>query len=314
MNNPFFSVIIPTYNQASFLEASLRAVFQQTFKNYEIIVIDNHSSDNTTSLVKRYKKKIIYKKINNNGIIAKSRNLGIKLAKGKWIAFLDSDDYWSKDKLKITHQLAKKYLPKVICHSEWISYPKNKKNKIWTYGPYKKNFYRLLLKHGNRLSTSATIVEKNFLRKNKILFDEQKKFITSEDYNFFMDLAHKGANFYFTIKPLGYHFFHKKNASSNLSKHLKSLETVIKHHVFNVQEFTKNKKLLWREIKESLNLRNSIFNFKNVSRIQQSKEIMSFLINKPLFTLNYINSLLFKKIKESLIYLFYKLKFFTFTS
>ena len=102
MNNPFFSVIIPTYNQASFLEASLRAVFQQTFKNYEIIVIDNHSSDNTTSLVKRYKKKIIYKKINNNGIIAKSRNLGIKLAKGKWIAFLDSDDYWSKDKLKIT--------------------------------------------------------------------------------------------------------------------------------------------------------------------------------------------------------------------
>jgi len=314
MNNPFFSVIIPTYNQASFLKASLHSVFQQTFKNYEVIVIDNKSSDNTAEIVKKYKKKIIYKKIKNNGLIAKSRNLGIKLAKGKWIAFLDTDDHWSKDKLKITFQLTKKSSVKVICHSEWISYLSKTKDKIWTYGPYKKNFYQLLLKNGNRLSTSASVVEKKFLYENQILFDEQKKFITSEDYSFFMNVARKGAKFYFTNKPLGNHFFHKKSASSNLSKHLKAVKFVIKHHVFNVQEFTKNKKLLWQEIREYLDLRNSIFNLKKVGKVKQFKEIMHFLINRPLFTIKYVNNLLLKKMKEYSIYLFYKLKFLIFAS
>ena len=185
MINPFFSVVIPTYNQAQLLKTCLNSIFKQTFNNYEIIVIDNHSKDNTSDIINKNKKKVIYKKINNNGVIAKSRNLGIKLSKGKWIAFLDSDDYWDKNKLKKIYQLIKRHSFKVICHSEWIINSLNEKNKIWTYGPYKKKFYQLLLKHGNRLSTSATIVEKNFLYKNKILFNEEKSFITAEDYDFF---------------------------------------------------------------------------------------------------------------------------------
>ena len=67
----------------------LQSITHQTYKNYEIIVIDNHSTDNTKKIITKFKKKIIYRKIRNNGVIAKSRNLGIKIAKGKWIAFLD---------------------------------------------------------------------------------------------------------------------------------------------------------------------------------------------------------------------------------
>ena len=135
MNNPFFSVVIPTYNQAQFLKIGLNSVFKQTFKSYEIIVIDNYSNDNTSDIVKKNKKKIIYKKINNNGVIAKSRNLGIKLSRGKWIAFLDSDDYWDKNKLKKIYQLINRHSFKVICHSEWMlnSFYKKKKNfNMWT--------------------------------------------------------------------------------------------------------------------------------------------------------------------------------------
>ena len=67
----------------------------------EAIVVDNNSIDNTTNIKKFNDKRIKYFKFSNNGIIAKSRNFGIKKSRGKWIAFLDSDDWWRKNKLYI---------------------------------------------------------------------------------------------------------------------------------------------------------------------------------------------------------------------
>jgi glycosyltransferase involved in cell wall biosynthesis len=60
MNNPFFTVVIPTYNQAQLLKTCLNSVFKQTFNNYEIIVIDNYSNDNTSDIVRKNNKKIVY--------------------------------------------------------------------------------------------------------------------------------------------------------------------------------------------------------------------------------------------------------------
>ena len=108
MRKPFFSIVIPTFNQSNFLKEALNSVFNQDFKNFEVIVIDNYSSDETNKIIRTYKKKIIYKKIKNNGVIAKSRNLGIKKSRGKWIAFLDSDDLWSKNKLHKVYNYLKK--------------------------------------------------------------------------------------------------------------------------------------------------------------------------------------------------------------
>jgi glycosyltransferase involved in cell wall biosynthesis len=308
MNTPFFSIIIPTYNQSSFLKKALDSVFNQTFKNFEIIVIDNHSNDKTSDIIKKYKKKIIYKKIKNKGILAKSRNLGIKIAKGKWIAFLDSDDYWSHNKLDIIKKLIQNSLFDVVCHSEWILYLEEKKLSLWSYGPYKKNFYKLLLKHGNKFSTSASIVRKSFLDKTNILFDKKKKSVSSEDYSFFMKTAQNNANFLFIKKPLGYHLFHKKSVSSNMSKHFKSQESVIKHHIFNVQKFTNNKKKLWLEAKIFLDLRIIFFNLK-LKKNDKFKKLFNFFKDKPLYFSLHIKNLLIKKLKDYSIYLFYKSEF-----
>ena len=99
---PLVSIIIPTYNHANFLGKALRSLLDQTFKNWEALVIDNQSSDGTNKIIKKFKdSRIKYFKISNKGIIAKSRNLGIKASKGKWIAFLDSDDWWTKNKLEV---------------------------------------------------------------------------------------------------------------------------------------------------------------------------------------------------------------------
>ena len=105
MNNkltPFVSIIIPTYNRAKLVGKALKSIIDQTYKNWEVIVIDNHSTDDTDKIFKNFiDPRIRYFKIHNHGIIAKSRNFGIKMAKGEWIAFLDSDDWWTNDKLEV---------------------------------------------------------------------------------------------------------------------------------------------------------------------------------------------------------------------
>ena len=239
--NPFFSVIIPTYNNLDFLKKAVESVQKQTFLDYEIIVVDNFSIDGTKNFIKK-QKNIIYKRINNNGIIAKSRNLGIKLAQGKWISFLDSDDVWLENKLEKTFNKIKKKNFDVICNDEWIVNNSNfLKNKIWSYGPFEKNFYKKLILFGNRNSTSSTSVKKEFLINNNISFNEKREFVTAEDYEFFLQIASKNGIFYYLNIPLGLHLFHEKSESSNLNKLFKAHEKVLDYHIQNCQNFSKKK-------------------------------------------------------------------------
>lgn len=247
--NPFFSIIIPTFNQCNFLEKNLKSIFSQTYNNFEIIVVDNFSTDLTYDIIQKYKKKLKYFKIRNNGIIAKSRNYGLRKAKGKWVAFLDSDDYWTTNKLKVIHNYIKKnYNFNVICNDEW-KIKNNKKIKISKYGPFhKEDFYKYLLLKGNCISTSASFIEKKFLKKNNIFFVEKKNYVTAEDYDLFLKIALCKGNFFFLNKILGYHTYHDNSASNNTKKHFMSINTVIRDHVFYYQKFTNKKNLLFKNL------------------------------------------------------------------
>lgn len=98
---PEVSAIIPTYNVADWLKQSIASVLDQTFTDYELIIIDDGSTDNTSSVVKDFNdKRIRYFYKDNNGIPS-SRNFGIAKAAGQYIAFLDSDDLWPKDYLTV---------------------------------------------------------------------------------------------------------------------------------------------------------------------------------------------------------------------
>jgi len=277
MQPPFFSVVIPTYNQAMFLKKAINSVLDQTYNNYEIIIIDNHSKDETQKVVESFNnKKILYKKIYNNGIIAKSRNEGIKLSSGEWIAFLDSDDFWYRERLKIVSDfLFKNKDYDVICTDELINDKIRKRKKIWRYGPFTKNFYEKLLKSGNRVSTSASIVKKDFLKSYEIYFNEKKEFITAEDYDFFMNLANANAKFKFFHEVLGEHLFYENSYSSNYNFHTTSVESVVRHHVFNIQKFSKNKKALWQTVRTKLNFDRSVHLF--IYKKKYLESILNFL-------------------------------------
>ena len=94
---PKFSIIIPVYNVEKYLKKCLDSVFNQTYKDYEVIVVNDGTKDNSMDIVKDYDVKVINQK--NQGLSA-ARNAGVKKATGEYLIFLDSDDYWEKDLLK----------------------------------------------------------------------------------------------------------------------------------------------------------------------------------------------------------------------
>ena len=94
-NKPLVSVILPTYNRARLVSRSINSVLKQTYNNFELIIIDDGSTDNTKQIINSFNdNRIVYLKHNHNKHASAARNTGIAKSKGELIAFLDDDDQW----------------------------------------------------------------------------------------------------------------------------------------------------------------------------------------------------------------------------
>lgn len=254
--SPLVSVIIPTYNHANFLGRALQSVLDQTYPHWEALVIDNHSQDNTAEVVKSFSDlRIRLVKIHNHGVIAASRNLGMRKARGEWIAFLDSDDCWYPKKLEtIMTAVESDNAYDVLSNDELMVDIKTGGRKVLRYGPYQKDFYKALLVEGNRLSPSATVVRRDFLVLHGLTFDESQDYVTVEDYGLWLNLARTGARFKFIHDVQGEYVIHGANSSAQLSRHFKNGETLLHHHVFNIQQFHPSPDRLWKLVSPRLRL------------------------------------------------------------
>jgi glycosyltransferase involved in cell wall biosynthesis len=116
-----FSVIIPTYNRAHTIERAIESVLNQTFKDFELIVVDDGSTDKTLALLKKYDGKIKLFTQNNQGVSA-TRNFAVEHANGSWLAFLDSDDEWLSHKLQLQFDFIQQNNNYPLVHGEeiWI--------------------------------------------------------------------------------------------------------------------------------------------------------------------------------------------------
>ena len=114
------SVIIPTFNRSKKLKRALESVISQTYPHKELIVIDDGSTDDTKEILKNFSEASYFWQ-ENRGVSA-ARNLGIEKARAKWIAFLDSDDSWQRDKLEKQIQALQEASEYKICHTDetWI--------------------------------------------------------------------------------------------------------------------------------------------------------------------------------------------------
>lgn len=103
--NPLVSIIIPTYNRVNLLKRAVHSVLTQTYRNFELIIIDDHSQDSTRDYIRNLNHpKILYYRNPENKGSQYSRNLGLQFAKGEFIAYLDDDDFWFKQKLLLQIQ------------------------------------------------------------------------------------------------------------------------------------------------------------------------------------------------------------------
>jgi len=119
---PRVSVVIPTFNRATLVERAIDSVLGQTHSAFEIIVVDDGSTDNTsTTLRNKYSDKLVVFQQSNRGVSA-ARNVGIAHATGNWIALLDSDDEWLPSKLAQQLALIKNHTDCLLCHTDeiWI--------------------------------------------------------------------------------------------------------------------------------------------------------------------------------------------------
>lgn len=226
---PLFSVVIPTYNQANFLKIAIDSVLTQTFRNHEVIIINNFSDDHTTKVIAEFNDpRIISTNFNNHGVIGAGRNEGIKKSRGEFIAFLDSDDYWFPEKLAKVAEAAETnpdaglfgHNQRMVRDNEIIMETK--------YGPspsFKGTMFEHLLFINDGPSTSATVVKKKFLCEVGG-FSEEHGLITVEDYDLWLRLA-KICQFHFLPEVLGVHNFHAQSSSAKVEAHLKSGLTLL---------------------------------------------------------------------------------------
>ena len=208
---PLVSIVIPTYNHAEFLKEALDSVRAQTVCDWEAIVVNNFSTDSTHAVVAAQRdERIKIIDFANKGVIAASRNQGIALAKGEFLAFLDSDDIWQPQKFeRCLIRLAEGF--DLVCHGEsWVRDGGDSRDVL--YGPESRATFNALLFEGNCISTSAVVVRREWLARVGG-FDESGDLVTAEDYHLWLKLAQAGARIGFVPEILGTYRIHAGNQS-----------------------------------------------------------------------------------------------------
>ncbi len=261
MKCPLVSVIVNCHNGQKYLAECIRSILNQTYTNFEIIFWDNFSTDNSYKIVNKFKDKRIRKfKIKKFSSLYKSRNLAISKSKGKYIAFLDTDDWWCKTKLEeqiIFLKKNKKY--KMVYTNFYLYFQNTNKFKKCYYSLPSGSITQKLL-NNYTIGILTALLEKKFFK--KFVFNEKYNIVG--DFDFFINLS-RHYNIGSIDKPLTFYRIHKSNFSiKKVDLHYNELKNWLN---FNEKKFLKEKfklrnikvLLVKLKLKATLNYFKSIF-------------------------------------------------------
>ena len=271
-SNVVISIILCCYNSEKYLEETLQSIVDQTFKNWELIIVNDGSRDNTSKILNEFvnnNKHLRITLINQtNQGIAESRNNAIKIANSKWISIIDHDDLWLPEKLDIQYDLIKKNKNCFLFFSDFYIFNKSSIKSRFEISkekdgfiPYKLNLnktngYINLIKYGGFIASSTVIFNKEVL---KFIgnFDSSYKFIT--DYVFFIKISEK-FDILASPEPLSKWRSHNDQATLKMNK------------TYFFEMFNFYLKLYFKN--------NIGFNIKMKIFLKHLRLIVSFLINK----------------------------------
>jgi len=195
---PLVSIIVPMYNAEKYIAETIESVINQTYKNWELLIVDDCSTDSSRDIVRKYinkdnRIKLIESETNFGGP-ARPRNIGIEHAKGDYIAFLDADDVWFPEKTEKQLYFMQKYdlnfsstsIIKINNNSKLIKTKNSFSDKVDKLTKHKKNIIKNLIRW-NFIIISSVIIKK----KSLIKFDEDVKLIGVEDYDLWLRLLSK---------------------------------------------------------------------------------------------------------------------------
>ena len=198
------SIIMPAYQAEKTVADSIRSVLAQSFQDWELIVIDDCSADNTCRLVEELKKSLpretgekirLIKKQKNTGV-SESRNLGAEMAQGDWIAFLDSDDLWATDKLEKQMQLLSRHPDAGILFTGSAFIRGNGERSSYVLQVPEEITYRRLLRQ-NLISCSSVVMRRELFLRHRMQHDE-----LHEDFLLWLKLLKEGVKAYGVNEPL----------------------------------------------------------------------------------------------------------------
>ncbi len=207
------SIILNCYNGEKYLKHSLSSIKNQTYKNWELIFWDNRSTDNSKEILKSSKiKKLRYFLSKKHTTLYSARNLAIKKARGDYIAFIDSDDMWEKDKLEIQLKNFKDKNTAVVYGNSFLKNEINKKiKKFINYTVNSGYVYEDLIKNYN-VGILTAMIKTSLLKKSKIKFNNKYNIIG--DFDFFLRIS-KIYKFKYLPKPIATYRIHENNLSSS---------------------------------------------------------------------------------------------------
>lgn len=223
-------MIIPTHNHAHFLIECLASVKFQTYQDFEVIVINNGSTDNTEEVIKNfYWDKLRYYYQTDTGSVAGPRNTGIRLSKGKYLAFLDSDDIWYEQKLEKVMQIFQMYPETDIVSNDLWEVENKKKIRILSGKQFMPEMFEQLLLFGNCV---CDVVVKKDVFSQLVGFDENKEFLHVEDYELWLRMSLSSKKFFFLNDCLGEYRKHSTNLSNDF-------ETVYQNEINVIKKYFK---------------------------------------------------------------------------
>lgn len=293
MNSPRISIIMPAFNAEKYIEEAVNSVINQTLNNWELIIINDGSTDGTEIIAGKYvavdsRIKLISQE---NKKLGAARNTGIVNAKGDWIAFLDADDLWVPDKLEKQLSVAKTYPDAGVIFSDGFTFYNDVIKTALPYGTVTGSLtasamYKLEYQ-GNYIPVLSVLVKKNHIDAIG-LQDVDPHIHGCEDWDYWLRLAIHGVSFYGMDDKLFYYRKHTSNMSNdndqmNLAKATVFIqnfrkELLSKQDIFRISSFinlTICSFISLGKIKEALFLNNRM----NTISKSVFRKIVGFFIN-----------------------------------